>query len=177
MNASEVSRNSSTSAASRNSSTSSASRNSSASSASPIKTLYVINHLRDVERMLTWIPPVMMALKLTISHMEMTLYSTVSFPYFFKPATNLMTSNLSPALAFGKLFNIKVLPALNTDIYFGFHFRLFLYPFSARALYCQSFLRTKIRNDRKKQKYSSSNLFKPWSHHLPHLSLTWLVAL
>jgi len=118
---------------------SAASRNSSASSASPIKTLYVINHLRDVERMLTSIPPVMMALKLTISYMEMTLYSTVSFPYFFKPATNLMTSNLSPALAFGKLFNIKVLPALNTDIYFGFHFRLFLDPFLALALFCQSY--------------------------------------
>ena len=118
---------------------SAASRNSSASSASPIKTLYVINHLRDVERMLTSIPPVMMALKLTISYMEMTLYSTVSFPYFFKPATNLMTSNPSPALAFGKLFNIKVLPALNTDIYFGFHFRLFLDPFLALALFCQSY--------------------------------------
>ena len=134
MNASEASRNSSASADSRNSS---------ASSASSIKTLYVINHLRDVERKLTSIPPVMMALKLTISYMEMTLYSTVSFPYFFKPAMNLMTSNLSPALAFGKLLNIKVLPALNTDIYFGFHFRLFLYPLSARALYCQSFLRNK----------------------------------
>ena len=84
MNASEVSRNSSTFAASRNSSTSSASRNSSASSAFPIKTLYVINHLRDVERMLTWIPPVMMALKLTISHMKMTLYSTVSFSIFLQ---------------------------------------------------------------------------------------------
>jgi len=118
---------------------SAASRNSSASSASSIKTLYVINHLRDVERMLTSIPPVMMALKLTISYMEMTLYSTVSFPYFFKPATNLMTSNPSPALAFGKLFNIKVLPALNTDIYFGFHFRLFLDPFLALALFCQSY--------------------------------------
>ena len=176
MNASEVSRNSSTSAASRNSSTSSASRNSSASSASPIKTLYVINHLRDVERMLTWIPPVMMALKLTISHMEMTLYSTVSFPYFFKPATNLMTSNLSPALAFGKLFNIKVLPALNTDIYFGFHFRLFLDP-----LFSSGFILPKLSGSRTetkaKQKCSSSNSFKPWSHYLPYLSLTWLIAL
>ena len=114
-------------------------RNSSASSASPIKTLYVINHLRDVERMLTSMLPVMATLKLTISHMEMTLSSTVSFPYFFKPATNLMTSNPSPALAFGKLFNIKVLPALNTDIYFGFHFRLFLDPFLALALFCQSY--------------------------------------
>jgi len=84
-------------------------------------------------------PSGMMALKLTISHMEMTLYSTVSFPYFFKPATNLMTSNLLPALAFGKLFNIKVLPAQNTDIYFGFHFRLFLDPFLALALFCQSY--------------------------------------
>ena len=60
---------------SRNSySASAASRNSSASSASSIKTLYVINHLRDVERMLTSIPPVMMALKLTISYLEMTLF-------------------------------------------------------------------------------------------------------
>ena len=43
--------------ASRNSSlASAASRNSSASSASSIKTLYVINHLRDVERMLTSMP-------------------------------------------------------------------------------------------------------------------------
>ena len=42
---------------SRNSySASAASRNSSASSASSIKTLYVINHLRDVERMLTAMP-------------------------------------------------------------------------------------------------------------------------
>ena len=68
----------------------------------------------------------MMGLKLTFSYMEITLYSTVSFPYFFKPATNLMTSNLSPALAFGKLFNIKVLPALNTNIYFSFDFGSFL---------------------------------------------------
>ncbi len=81
----------------------------------------------------------MMGLKLTISYMEMTLYSTVSFPYFFKPATNLMTSNLSSALAFGKLFNIKVLPALNINIYFGFHFRLLLDPFLARALFSQSY--------------------------------------
>ena len=117
---------------------SAASRNSSASSASPIKTLYVINHLRDVERMLTSMPPVMATLKLTISYMEMTLCSTVSFPYFFKPATNLMTSNLSPALAFGKLFNIKASPALNTDIYSVFTFGSFLIPL-ARALFCQSY--------------------------------------
>ncbi len=129
------------SAASRNSSTASAaSRNSSASSASSIKTLYVINHLRDVERMLTSMPSVMTTLKLTISYLEMTLSSTVSFPNFLKSATNLMTSNLSPAFAFGKLFNIKVLPDPSTNIYFGFHFRFLLYSFSARALFCQSFL-------------------------------------
>ena len=128
------------SAASRNSSSASAaSRNSSTTAASSIKTLYIINNLRDVERMLTSVSPLSATLKLTISYMEMTLCSTVSFPYFFKPATNLMTSNLSPALAFGKLFNIKVLPALNTDIYFGFHFRLFLDPFLALALFCQSY--------------------------------------
>ena len=151
MNASEVSRNSSTFTASRNSST---------SSASPIKTLYVINHLRDVERMLTSMSPILATLKLTISYMEMTLCSTVSFPYFFKPATNLMTSNPSPALAFGKLFNIKVLPALNTDIYFGFHFRLFLDPF-----FSSGFILPKLSGSRTetkaKQKCSSSNLFKP----------------
>ena len=152
MNASEASRNSSTSAASRNSSTSSASRNSSASLASPIKTLYVINHLRDVERMLTWIPPVMMALKLTISYMEMTLYSTVSFPYFFKPATNLMTSNLSPALAFGKLFNIKVLPALNTDIYFRFDF-WFLFNSLPARLYSAKAIRIIKRNESKTEMF------------------------
>ncbi len=129
-------------------SASAASRNSSASSASSIKTLYVINHLRDVERMLTSIPPVMMALKLTIFFMEMTLYSAVSFPYFFKPATNLMASNLSPAFAFGKLFNIKVLPALNTNIYFGFHFRFLLDPFSARA-YSAKAIRITNRNKSK----------------------------
>ena len=150
-------------------------RNSSASSASPIKTLYVINHLRDVERMLTSIPPVMMALKLTISYMEMTLYSTESFPYFFKPATNLMTSNLSPALAFGKLFNIKVLPALNTNIYFGFHFRFLLDPFSARALFCQSY-QDHEQKRKQKQKCSSSNLFK-FNLVLATLQLTQLVAL
>ncbi len=81
----------------------------------------------------------MMGLKLTFSYMEMTPYSTVSFPYFFKPATNLMTSNLSPALAFGKLFNIKVLPALNTDIYFRFDFWFFFnsllaWLYSAKAI-------------------------------------------
>ena len=103
------------------------------------KILYSINYLRDVERMLTSMLLVMATLKLTISYMEMTLYSTVSFPYFFKPATNLMTSNPFPALAFGKLFNIKVLRALNTDIYFGFHFRLFLDPFLALDLFCQSY--------------------------------------
>ena len=130
-----------------------------ASSAFSIKMLYIINHLRDVERMLTSMPPVMATLKLTISYMEMTLYSTVSFPYFFKPATNLMTSNLSPAFAFGKLFNIKVLPALNTDIYFGFHFRLFLDHFGL------GFILPKLSGSRTetkaKQKCSSSNLFKP----------------
>ena len=143
MNASEVSRNSSTSAASRNSS---------ASSASPIKTLYVINHLRDVERMLTSIPPVMMALKLTISYMEMTLYSTVSFPYFFKPATNLMTSNLSPALAFGKLFNIKVLPALSTNIYFSFDF-WFLFNSLPARLYSAKAIRIIKRNESKTEMF------------------------
>ena len=138
--------------ASRNSSASTASRNSSASSASPIKTLYLINHLRDVERMLTSIPLVMMALKLTISHMEMTLYSTVSFPYFFKPATNLMTSNLSPALAFGKLFNIKVLPALNTDIYFRFDF-WFLFNSLPARLYSAKAIRITNRNESKTEMF------------------------
>ena len=143
MNASEASRNSSTSAASRNSS---------ASSASSIKTLYFINNLRDVERMLTEIPPVMMGLKLTLSYMEMTLYSTVSFPYFFKPATNLMTSNLSPALAFGKLFNIKVLPALNTDIYFGFDF-WFLFNSLPARLYSAKAIRIIKRNESKTEMF------------------------
>ena len=105
----------------------------------PIKTLYVINHLRDVERMLTEIPPVMMGLKLTFSYMEMTLSSTVSFPDFLKSARNLMTPNFSPALTFKKLFNIKVLPALSTNIYFSFHFRFLLDPFSALAVFCQSY--------------------------------------
>jgi len=129
-----------------------ASRNSSASSASSIKTLYVINHLRDVERMLTEIPPVMMGLKLTFSYMEMTLSSTVSFPYFFKPATNLMTSNLSPALAFGKLFNIKVLPALNTDIYFGFDF-WFLFNSLPARLYSAKAIRIIKRNKSKTEMF------------------------
>ena len=111
-----------------------------ASSASSIKMLYIINHLREVERMLTAMPSVMMALKLTISYLEMTLSSTESFPNFLKSATNLMTSNLPPALDFGKLFNIKVLPALSTNIYVGFHFRFLLHSLSARALFCQSFL-------------------------------------
>ena len=119
----------------------------------------LLKNLRDVEIMLTSMPPVLATLKLTISYMEMTLFSTVSFPYFFKPATNLMTSNPSPALAFGKLFNIKVLPALNTNIYFGFHFRLFLDPFGS------GFILPKLSGSRietkAKQKCSSSNLFKP----------------
>ena len=143
--------------------------------ASSIKTLYVINHLRDVKRMLTSIPPVMMALKLTISSMEMTPYSTESFPYFFKPATNLMTSNISPAFAFEKLFNIKVLPALSTNIYFGFHFRFFLDPFSARALFCQSY-QDHEQKRKQKQKCSSSNLLK-LNLVLATLQLTQLVAL
>ena len=92
MNASEASRNSSASAALRNSS---------ASSASPIKTLYVIKHLRDVERMLTLMLLEMATLKLTISYMEMTLCSTVSFPYFLLITPNLMTNNCE------KLFNIQ----------------------------------------------------------------------
>ena len=138
--------------ASRNSSAFTASRNSSASSASPIKTLYVINHLRDVERMLASMPPVMATLKLTISYMEMTLYSTVSFPYFFKPATNLMTSNLSPALAFGKLFNIKVLPALNTDIYFRFDF-WFLFNSLPARLYSAKAIRIIKRNESKTEMF------------------------
>ena len=141
------------SAASRNSLlASAASRNSSASSASSIKTLYVINHLRDVERMLTSMPLVMATLKLTISYMEMTLYSTVSFPYFFKPATNLMTSNLSPALAFGKLFNIKVLPALNTNIYFSFDF-WFLFNSLPARLYSAKAIRIIKRNESKTEMF------------------------
>ncbi len=122
------------SAASRNSySASAASRNSSASSAFSIKTLYVINHLRDVERMLTLMSPEMATLKLTISYLENDPSSIRSFPDFLKSATNLMTSSFSPALAFKKLSNIKVLPALSTNIYFGFHFRFLLDSFSARA--------------------------------------------
>jgi hypothetical protein len=102
--------------------------------------------------MLTSIPPVMMALKLTISYMEMTLSSTVSFPYFFKPATNLMTSNLSPALAFGKLFNIKVLPALNTDIYFRFDF-WFLFNSLPAWLYSAKAIRIIKRNESKTEMF------------------------
>jgi len=102
--------------------------------------------------MLTSIPPVMMALKLTISHMEMTLYSTMSFPYFFKPATNLMTSNLSPALAFGKLFNIKVLPALNTDIYFRFDF-WFLFNSLPAWLYSAKAIKIIKRNESKTEMF------------------------
>jgi len=138
--------------ASRNSSAFTASRNSSTSSASSIKTLYVINHLRDVERMLTSVPPVSATLKLTISYMEMTLSSTVSFPYFFKPATNLMTSNLSPALAFGKLFNIKVLPALNTNIYFRFDF-WFLFNSLPARLYSAKAIRIIKRNKSKTEMF------------------------
>jgi len=138
--------------ASRNSSAFTASRNSSTSSASSIKTLYVINHLRDVERMLTSVPPVSATLKLTISYMEMTLSSTVSFPYFFKPATNLMTSNLSPALAFGKLFNIKVLPALNTNIYFRFDF-WFLFNSLPARLYSAKAIRIIKRNESKTEMF------------------------
>jgi hypothetical protein len=96
--------------------------------------------------------PVMATLKLTISYMEMTLYSTVSFPYFFKPATNLMTSNLSPALAFGKLFNIKVLPALNTDIYFGFDF-WFLFNSLPARLYSAKAIRIIKRNESKTEMF------------------------
>jgi len=102
--------------------------------------------------MLTEIPPVMMGLKLTFSYMEMTLSSTVSFPYFFKPATNLMTSNLSPALAFGKLFNIKVLPALNTDIYFRFDF-WFLFNSLPAWLYSAKAIRIIKRNESKTEMF------------------------
>jgi len=102
--------------------------------------------------MLTSMPPIMATLKLTISHMEMTLYSTVSFPYFFKPATNLMTSNPSPALAFGKLFNIKVLPALSTNIYFSFDFWLLFNSLPAR-LYSAKAIRIIKRNESKTEMF------------------------
>jgi len=102
--------------------------------------------------MLTSIPPVMMALKLTIFSMEMTLYSTVSFPYFFKPPTNLMTSNTSPALAFEKLFNIKVLPALNTNIYFSFDF-WFLFNSLPAWLYSAKAIRIIKRNEGKTEMF------------------------
>ncbi len=161
---------------SRNShSASAASRNSSASSASSMKTLYVINHLRDVEGMLTSMPPVMATLKLTISYLEMTFSSIRSFPDFLKSATNLMTSNLSPALAFGKLFiSRSCQPWVPTSISV-FTFSSFLIPFWL------GFILPKLSGSRietkAKQKCSSSNSFKPWSHYLPYLSLTWLIAL
>jgi hypothetical protein len=82
----------------------------------------------------------MMAMKQTISYLEMTLFSTVSFPDFLSSATNLMTSNSTSASASVTLFNIKVLVNESTNIYFGFHFRLLLYPLSARALFCQRLL-------------------------------------
>ena len=161
MNASEVSRNSSTFTASRNSST---------SLASPIKTLYVINHLRDVERMLTSIPPVMMALKLTISHMEMTLSSTVSFPDFLSINPNLMTNNCE------KLSNIQTVSIRKYQHLFRFSLSV-----PSWSLFGSGFILPKLSGSRietkAKQKCSSSNLFKHWSHYLPHLSLTWLVAL
>ena len=78
-----------------------ASRNSSVSLASLIKTLYSINNLRDVERMLTSMLLVSATLKLTISFMEMTLSSTVSFPNFLSITPNLMTNNCE------KLSNIQ----------------------------------------------------------------------
>jgi hypothetical protein len=63
-----------------------------------------------------------------------------------------MMSNLSPAFAFGKLFNIKVLPALNTDIYFGFHFRLLLDPFWL-GLYSAKAIRITNRNESKTEMF------------------------
>ena len=161
MNASEASRNSSASADSRNSS---------ASSASSIKTLYVINHLRDVERMLTSMPPIMATLKLTISYMEMTLSSTVSFPDFLSITPNLMTNNCE------KLSNIQTVSIRKYQ-------HLFRFSLSAPSwsFFGSGFILPKLSGSRTetkaKQKCSSSNLFKPWSHYLPHLSLTWLVAL
>ncbi len=119
---------------SRNSySASAASRNSSASSASPIKTLYVINHLRDVERMLTLMSPVMATLKLTISSLEITLYITVSFPDFLSTTPNLMTNNCKSCSTY------KQLAVESTNINLSFDFRFLLDPFSALALFCQSY--------------------------------------
>ncbi len=151
-------------------SASAASRNSSASSASSIKTLYVINHLRDVERMLTLMSPEMATLKLTISYLEMTLSSTVSFPNFLSITPNLMTNNCE------KLSNIQTVSIRKYQHLFRFSLSVSSWSFFGSGVILPK-LSGSWTETKAKQKCSSSNSLKPWSHYLPYLSLTWLIAL
>ena len=118
---------------------------------------------------LQW-PPVMMALKLTISYLEMTLSSTVSFPDFLSITPNLMTNNCE------KLSNIQTVSIRKYQHLFRFSLSAPSWSFFGSGFILPKLSGSRIET-KAKQKCSSSNLFKPWSHYLPHLSLTWLVAL
>jgi hypothetical protein len=76
-----------------------------------------------------------------------------SSPDFLKSATNLMTNNSTPALAFGKLFNIRVLGMLKYQHPFLFDVRLFLDPFSARPYSAKGIKESSIEAFAKKKPF------------------------
>ncbi len=116
---------------------------------------------------LQW-PPVMMALKLTISYLEITLYSTESFPDFLSITPNLMTNNCE------KLSNIQTVSDRKYQHLFQFWFSVPSWSFWLSLILPK--LSGSWTDTKAKQKCSSSNLFK-LNLVLATLQLTQLVAL
>ncbi len=117
---------------------------------------------------LQW-PPVTMALKLTISYLEMTLYSTESFPDFLSITPNLMTNNCE------KLSNIQTVSGQKYQHLFQFWFLIPSWSCFGSGLILPKLSGSGIEM-KAKQKCSSSNLFK-LNLVLATLQLTQLVAL
>ena len=131
---------------------------------------YILSITWEMSRecLLQW-PPVMLALKQTISYLELTLYSTVSFPDFLSITPNLMTNNCE------KLSNIQTVSIRKYQHLFRFSLSAPSWSFLARALFCQSY-QDHEQKRKQKQKCSSSNLFE-LNLVLATLQLTQLVAL
>ncbi len=119
------------------------------------------------ECLLQW-PPVMMALKLTISYLEMTLCSTESFPDFLSITPNLMTNNCE------KLSNIQTVSERKHQHLFQFWFSVPSWSFWL-GLILPKLSGSRIGTEAK-QKCSSSNLLK-LNLVLATLQLIQLVAL
>ena len=119
--------------------------------------------------MLTSMPPVMMALKLTISYLETTLFSTASFPDFLSIASNLMTNNCE------KLFNIQTVSERKYQHLFRFSLSVLSWFFFGSGLILPKLSESRTET-KAKQKCSYSNLFE-LNLVLATLQLTQLVAL